>query len=334
MMRMRHGDSRGPSGKRSVFLAVLTALVACGYLYFSFEPVPAGADGKIKLNHRTRALLASRAGANPASVANLPLPPAPTTGRGDDVKTAQSASEADRLAMLMNMALVEQGRRRLAESPDYTCTFFKQERIDSEMSDGQLIELKIRHKPFSVYMKWLSGDTGREVLYVDGLDDNRMTVHPGGWKARLVPALKLDPDGSLAMREARHPVTMVGLAKLCDEIINRRKIELDRRHPLRCRLIENEVVNGRVCYCFVSMYLDRKVSEEYRKSIQYIDKEWLLPVCVKNYTWAEAKQTFADEKALDEATLIENYAYSELQFNQQLASKDFDRANEAYGFRR
>ena len=55
---------------------------------------------------------------------------------------------------------------------------------------------------------------------------------------------------------------------------------------------------------------------------------------MKNYAWPEAKQTFADDTALDEATLVEHYAYSELQFNQQLASKDFDRANKAYGFRR
>jgi hypothetical protein len=55
---------------------------------------------------------------------------------------------------------------------------------------------------------------------------------------------------------------------------------------------------------------------------------------VKNYAWPDEKQTFADDNALDEATLIEHYAYSDLQFNQQLASKDFDRTNEAYGFKR
>ena len=55
---------------------------------------------------------------------------------------------------------------------------------------------------------------------------------------------------------------------------------------------------------------------------------------MKNYGWPDAKQTGADDKALDEATLIEHYAYSELQFNQQLASKDFDRGNKAYRFRR
>jgi hypothetical protein len=136
------------------------------------------------------------------------------------------------------------------------------------------------------------------------------------------------------MSEARHPVTMVGLIKLCDEITGRRKNELAHRLPIRCRLLENEMVNDRPCYGFVSTYLDRKCSEDYRKSIHYVDKEWLLPICVKNYAWPEARQTFADDNALDEATLVEHYAYSELQFNQQLAAKDFDRANEAYGFRR
>jgi hypothetical protein len=313
-------------------LAGLTALVATGFLYLNFEPTPAGADGKAKPVDVTRLALATRATIKPVS-----LPAALHPSAAAKLPAGQKAvavTEADRVAMMMNMVLLEQGRRRLAEASDYTCTFFKQERIDSELSDGQFIELKMRHKPFSVYMKWLSGDKGREVLYVDGVDENRMTVHPGGWKARLVPALKLDPDGSLALRESRHPVTMVGLVKLCDEIVNRRKNELEHRHPVRCRLSKNEVVNERPCYCFVSIYVDRKINEEYRKSIQYIDKEFLLPICVKNYAWPEEKQTFADDNALDEATLVEHYAYSELQFNQQLAGEDFDRANKAYSFRR
>jgi hypothetical protein len=332
MKSVRHRDSRGPSQKRSIILAGLTLVVATGYLYLNFEPTPAGADGKVKAVLATRLALATRATMKPVSLPAVPNPPA--AAKLPAAQKSFAVTEADRIALLMNLTLLEQGRRRLAEASDYTCTFFKQERVDAELSDGQFIELKMRHKPFSVYMKWLSGDKGREVLYVDGMDENRMTVHPGGWKARLVPALKLDPDGSLAMRESRHPVTMVGLVKLCDEIVNRRKNELDHRHPVRCRLIENEVLNERACYCFVSTYLDRKTSEEYRKSIQYIDKEFLLPVCVKNFAWPESKQTFADDTALDEATLVEHYAYSELQFNQQLASEDFDRANKAYGFRR
>jgi hypothetical protein len=329
MMWLR--KSGQPFRRQSTWLAGFPALVAIGSLYLLFRPAFAGSDGKDKSPAASRVAALSRDAVKPATLLNVPNPSA--TERRSEADTL-AASEADRVAMLMNLALLEQGRKRLAECADYTCTFYKQERISGELSDGQSIDLKLRHRPFSVYMKWESGDKGREALFVEGADDNRMTVHPGGWKARLIPALKIDPEGSMAMSEARHPVTMLGLIKLCDEITVRRKRDLANRHPVRCRLLDNEVVNDRPCFCFVSTYLDPKCSEEYRKSIQYVDKEWLLPICVKNYAWPEAKQKFADDSALDEATLIEHYAYTELQFNQQLAGKDFDRTNEAYGFRR
>lgn len=338
---MVRGHSGGTSQRRSGILAGMTAIVAFGYLYLNFEPAPAGTHSKTKKNRAVQ--LASAIEAMPLPVVRPTAPsqapqngaaPKPAAVVAKPTSPQAETSEADRIALLMNLALLEQGRRRLLEIPDYTCTFFKQERIGSELSDGQEIELKMRHKPFSIYMKWLSGDKGRELLYVDGQQDNKMIVHPGGWKARLLPAIKVDPDGSLALREARHPVTMVGLVKLCEEIIGHRKQELEHRHPVRCQIVEHQVMNERPCYCFISLYIDRKTSEEYRKSIQYIDKEWLLPVCVKNYGWPEAKQTFTDQNALDEATLIEHYAYSDLQVNQQLASEDFDRANKSYSFRR
>jgi len=311
----------------------MVALTTIGFLYLNFDPTLAGSEPVKKSNDLTR--LASIV--NTPKLTSLPAAatvPAPVALAKTSLKPQLEISKADRVAMLMNVVLLEQGRKRLTEATDYTCNFYKQERLGADLSDGQFIELKMRHKPFSVYMKWISGEKGRELLYVDGEHDNKMIVHPGGWKARLVPAIKLEPDGALAMRESRHPVTMVGLVKLCEEIITRRKVEIERSHPVRCQLIEQEIVNDRPCWCFVSVYLDRKVSEDYRKSVQFIDKEWLLPLCVKNYSWPEEKQKFADDNALDEATLIEHYAYSDLQFNQQLANEDFDKTNKAYGFRR
>ena len=332
MMWVRRG---GPvrSSKRSGYLAALTLFSATTFLYVNFEPAPAGADRKHRKIDILRLAATIEAAPKPATA--VAAPPAKSVAASEKtIAAAPASTEFDRMAMLMNMVLLEQGRRRLADVPDYTCTFFKQERLGTELSEGQIMELKMRHKPFSVYMKWLNGEKGRELLYVDGEQDNKMLVHPGGWKARIVPSIKLEPDSSLAMAESRHPVTMVGLLKLSDEIITRRRGEIERKCPVRCRFIENETANERPCYCFVSTYLDRKASEEYRKSIQYIDREWLLPICVKNYAWPEANQSFASDGALDEATLVEHYGYSELQFNQQLANDDFDRLNKTYNFRR
>ena len=95
------------------------------------------------------------------------------------------------------IARLEKGRDYLQKVPDYTAQFTKQELVDGSLLDEQTIYLKCRHQPFSIYLRWLTGDTGREVLYVDGLNEGNMVVHAGGWKARL-PALTISPDSSLA----------------------------------------------------------------------------------------------------------------------------------------
>ena len=63
------------------------------------------------------------------------------------------------------------------------------------MLDREMTELKIRHTPFSVYMKWHEGtDIGREVLFIEGQLDDKLLVSPGN----VLPTVKLDPYGDLA----------------------------------------------------------------------------------------------------------------------------------------
>jgi hypothetical protein len=67
----------------------------------------------------------------------------------------------------------------------------------------------------------------------------------------------------------------------------------------------------------------------YRKSIVFIDKELSMPVCVKNYTWAKD----ADPESIDEETLVEFYAYTDMRMEQQLGAADFDQHNKDYKLR-
>ena len=69
----------------------------------------------------------------------------------------------------------------------------------------------------------------------------------------------------------------------------------------------------------------------YRKSIQCIDREWNVAIEVENYTWPDRPLSVA---ALDEATRIEYYKYSEIVADAQLTDKDFDLANAEYRFHR
>ncbi len=272
MTWLRHRDSGRPFQKHSILLAGVTTLVATGSLYLIFGPAFAGADRKPKTANGTRLAVATRDIFKPSALLAVPNPTAALNRASEPAVAA--TTEADRIAMLMSMALLEQGRRRLAESPDYTCTFYKQERIGSELSrrpdhraEGAAQALQRLHEMAQRRQGARGALRRRHGRQPDDRPSGRLE------RAAGPPASRSIRKGSLAMSEARHPVTMVGLVKLCDEIISRRKSELEHRHPVRCRLIENEIANDRPCYCFVSTYLNRKSSEEYRKSIQYIDKE-------------------------------------------------------------
>lgn len=322
-------DTRNPHGPNC--LALLITGLAVGVLYFNFDPTPVGAESKTERR-------GIEAFTNAMSVAPPPLPTAvdeSKTGEGDAAPQATSNPNVltGRMALLLNLTMVENGCLRLEKVTDYTATFFKQERIGAELTDGQVMSLKIRHAPFSVYMKWLVGDKGRELLYVTGQNDGEMIVHPGGWKARLLPAIKLDPLGSLAMKESRHPVTQVGLLELSRLIAEFRKRDLSQESGVSCRVTANQKFQDRDCYCFEVEYASPKIRPEYRKSIMYLDAELSIPIVVKNFGWPQDVPG-ADPENLDESTLVEHYAYSDITLEQRLADRDFDTANADYKFRR
>ncbi|MBT6155112.1 MAG: DUF1571 domain-containing protein [Planctomycetaceae bacterium] len=237
-----------------------------------------------------------------------------------------------RMALLMNLLLIERGHARLSAVPDYTAMFMKQERIGDELGEAQVIRIKLRHEPFSVYMKWLSRDKGRELVYVEGENNGKMLVHVGGWKARLLPTVKLDPHGKRAMEASRHPVTDAGLLEVARRCVAYRQRDLKAVSGVRCRMLDNQKFDDRDCYCFIIEYDRPELSEGYRKVVAHIDKEYSLPVSVKNYGWPKGNASLLATE-LDAQTLVEVYSYSEIRLRSQLAEADFSRHNKAYRFR-
>jgi len=57
--------------------------------------------------------------------------------------------------------------------------------------------------------------------------------------------------------------------------------------------------------------------------ITYVDKELALPISVRNYGWPDEGVETSDAAALDEATLIEYYGYTEIRFETRLSDADF-----------
>jgi hypothetical protein len=126
---------------------------------------------------------------------------------------------------------------------DYSATLVKQERVDGELAEHQHIFLKVRHEPFSVYMSFLKPFQGREVLYVAGQNNNEMVVLEAGLK-RMLGKINLAPNGMVAMRGQKHPITKVGIRNLTAEMI--RKFEADTRYA-ESEVTTNEgtKINGR-----------------------------------------------------------------------------------------
>lgn len=323
-----------PGAPRLNCLAALISAMALGILLLTFHATPAGAG------------LDNSALAAPQLKINSPVATSGSDAAGQDSLTSLSADELNkrihsaihtsRLALQLHIALLEVGKHRITEFPDYTATFLKQERVDGDdLQELQTVEFKMRHKPFSVYMKWVEGgDVGRQALFVEGQYDDKLQVKLGGKKGTLLPIVKLEPTGPLAMKESRYPVTEMGILQLTELLLKYRYRDLGLKQGVRWEVIPDQKFLDHPCDCLVVEYANREIEPVYRRAITYIDKQRSLPICVRNFGWPAEGVDVTDPAALDEATLIEYYGYTDLQLEHRLSDADFDKANADYKFRR
>ena len=305
-------------------------------LHASFDPVPAGDD--IRLGGIASTTL-------PTFPSDVPVPPEarhldrldPNADELTENSLSTPAPQPSGACVLNNnealqftLLLLNDGARFLENCPSYTTTFTKQERINGDLSEDQIIDMKVRHEPyFSVYMKWRNGDRGRQVLFSEEYEDRQMVVKLGGFKGRLLPALKLDPNGDRAMSESRYPVTEAGILGMLRQIQKHRSDDVRHGHGVTCRRLPNQEFDQRDCYCFEFIYDSAKQSPIYRRSIILIDTRYHIPLMARNYTWAVDADTLSGEE-LDQRTLIESYSFSAVNFGSELLAKDFSRDNPRY----
>lgn len=314
-------------------LAVAIVGGASAVLYFQFDPVPSGlaSDTAADVATLTAELDESLASAEPVSLETGPgsehQPPP-----GELPPTSAMPLEG-RAALEHDLERLCRARDRLLQVSDYTATFCRRERTGRNLGEADVMRLKVRHKPFGFYMKWLNGDVGREILYVEGQNDGEMLVKLGGLRGRLLPALNINPHGTVAMRECRHPATEAGLLHLAQRMIGYRQRDVGQSEGIHCEIRPNCEFQGRLCDCIVIEYDRDELSPDYRKTMHYFDRELGLPVLVKSWGWADALPD-ADPANLDETTLVEQYAYTDIRLNARLTPRDFERDNPQYAFSR
>ncbi len=322
---------RVQSSSKHNFLAMCASAVSIGAICCSFDPVPAGEDLQL-----TRVNSAVAAAENSTDV---PLPPGVQTSLSNTVSPLPAVGAVQPVnsgdlnnhdAIMFSLLLLKDGGRFIDNINNYRVTFEKRERIKGDLGELEAMELKVRHVPnFSVYMKWKVGDTGRQLLYNDEYDDKQMIVKLGGLKGRIMPALKLDPFGTEAKAGARYPVTEAGIAGMIRQMIVHRENDLNHGQGVECDRLANQVFDERECYCFKYEYSEPKFNALYRKSIVLMDTRYHVPLKVTNYTWSDNAEGMTPEQ-LDEMTLIEDYAFRQLDMGAKLVAEDFSRDNPSY----
>lgn len=260
----------------------------------------------------------------PADASLLEIPDLESLGIEEPAADADVQTDSH-AKLNAQIAILEKAAETLAGIDGYTAELTKQERIDGLLNDAETTRIKVTHDGFGIYMKWTSGDRGREVLFVQGQNDGDMLVHPGGWKGRFLPTLSVDPHGSLAQSQSRHAVSDAGLRNLIRKHLEHRAKDFEARgvtHSVRETTFDDRPVTE-----LETVYTDAAYSPEYSRTVLLIDDETGLPVASRNYGWT------AIDRDGDEAKLVERYEYRDIDTAVELTAADFDRGNKRYCFR-
>jgi hypothetical protein len=200
---------------------------------------------------------------------------------------------------------------------DYSCTFVKRERVQGVLGEQQHIFMKVMHQPFSVYMLFKQPFAGREVVYVEGQNNNKIIALDVGVK-RILGKIPLDPNGAMAMKGQKHPITSVGIRNLCGKLI---KVHEEELKFAECEVTVNPdpTIDGRKTTLVQIIHPNpRKEFKNYVARI-FFDNEHKVPIHYDAYRWPE--------QAGGKPQLEESYTYQNLQLNNNFTATDFDPNN-------
>jgi len=222
----------------------------------------------------------------------------------------------------------EHERPKIVAIKDYTAIVQKQENIDGEVHGVQVLEVKVRHQPFSVYTKFRFPQelNGQQAIYVKGQNDDKLIAHGVGFQ-RTFGTQRLEPTGMLAMRGQKYPITEMGLLNLVDKLVevgykDSQFGECEVKYIEGATLFKN--TSPRECTVIQIQHPIPRPTFIFYIARIYVDKELNLPIRYESYEWPR--------KAGETPKLIEVYEYRDLKINVGLTDRDFDPENPEYAY--
>jgi hypothetical protein len=232
------------------------------------------------------------------------------TGHGGSAPADRAAGMEQAIALLAEVRLCFRNVR------DYECRLVKRERVKSTLLPEEVMILKVRNKPLSVYLRCDSPgpDKGMEVCYVEGRNQGMMRVHPAGVLG-ILGFWSVDPHDPRAFEKNRHCITEAGLGSLLDS--TSRYWDMERRLNATLVHIADDSVDGRACTRIETIHPDRGAGPFYGYlCVLWLDKVTHLPAGAETYDWPRRGGPSGGD-------LLESYRYLDLRCNVGLGDDAF-----------
>lgn len=208
-----------------------------------------------------------------------------------------------------------------ANIADYSAILRKQERINGQLMEEEVAFVKVRNKPFGVYMFFLKPHKGRECLYNDEPNGDKgvLVAMDCGWK-RKFGKVELDPEGGMAMKNQKYPIMKLGLRNLVTELID---VATNDVQFGECEVTTRQTaINKRPATLIEVTHPTMRRNFRFHKAQVFIDNELHVPVRYVSFLWPEQPGMTPP--------LEESYTYLNLKVNNGFTDLDFDKNNPTY----
>ncbi len=205
---------------------------------------------------------------------------------------------------------------------DYEGTLTKRELIGNTVTT-QMMQIRVREKPFAVYLKYAAPHEGREVIYDSAQDPAKLLVHEGTGVKSLVGTLALPINDPQVLAETRHPVSDLGLRRMVQLVVAQWELE-SKYGEVDVKYYPNAKMGRIECETLEVTHPRPRRQFRYHQSRLFIEKVSGLPLRIQNYGYPQ--------QAGVDPPLVEDYAYTGLKTNLGLKPLDFSKTNPAYRF--
>jgi hypothetical protein len=228
------------------------------------------------------------------------------------------AARVEQAPLDQPLSWLYEAKRNYAAVKDYSCTLVSQENVRGKLQDQNVMQLKVKTQPFSVYMRWLAPkqNQGQEVAFVVGKNNGKMRVKSNVIGNKLIGFVPIDPNDPRVLEHSRHSILEAGIGNMIDQTIT--YWELDRKVGKTQVKVADFSYNQRECLRVETIHTERRPDAYSYRCRIFLEKNSKMPIRLENYDWPQPGGN-------PDGEILEIFSYVNLQFNTGLKDEEFNK---------